>query len=61
MQTLTTRAASVRGWAGGALNEVASAPQFNWMSGYDAVPPLMDGGIEDDEAQERDRRDRLAS
>ncbi len=61
METLTTRAATVRGWAGGALNEVASAPQFNWMSGYDAVPPLMDGGIEDDEAQERDRRDRLAS
>ncbi len=61
METLATRTASFRGWAGGALDQVASAPQFDWMSGYEALPPRMDGGIEDDEAQERDRRDKLAS
>ena len=61
METLATRTASFRGWAGGALNQVAAAPQFDWMSGYEGLPPRMDGGIEDDEAQERDRRDQLAS
>ena len=61
MDSLATRAASVRGWAGGALDQVASAPQFEWMGGYETLPPRRDGGIEDDEAQERDRRDRLAS
>ena len=48
IETLANRTASVRGWAGGALNQMASAPQFNLES-------------EDDDAQERDRRDRLAS
>jgi len=61
METLATRTASFRGWAGGALNQVGSAPQFDLMSGYEGLPPRMDGGIEDDEAQERDRRDKLAS
>jgi hypothetical protein len=61
IDSLATRAASVRGWAGGALNQVASAPQFDWMGGYHVLPPQIDGGIEDDEAQERDRRGRLAS
>ncbi|HET7467172.1 MAG TPA: hypothetical protein VFL29_10920 [Candidatus Dormibacteraeota bacterium] len=62
-ETLAGRAASVRGWASGAINQVASAPQFDWMSGYAALPPRIDGGIEiDDESpHERDRRDRLAS
>jgi preprotein translocase subunit YajC len=45
IETFTARVASVRGWAGGALNQVASVPV----------------GMEDDEAQEPDRRDRLAS
>ena len=61
IETLANRAASVRGWAGGALSEVASAPQLGWMSGYQNLQPGMDGEIEDDEAQERDRRDQLAS
>lgn len=60
IETLAMRAASVRGWAGGALNQVASAPEFDWMTGYQALP-RVEGGMEDDEAQERDRRDRLAS
>lgn len=58
-------AASVRGWAGSALSEAASAQQFDWMSGYAALPPRMDeglGGVRDDGLpDERDRRDRLAS
>jgi hypothetical protein len=61
IETLAARAASVRGWAGGALNQVASAPEFDWMSGYAALPARIDGGMEDLEAQEPDPRDRLAS
>ena len=61
IETLAARAAIVRGWAGGALNQVASAPQFDWMSGYAAMPARNEEGVEDDEAQEPDRRDRLAS
>jgi len=61
IDSLGTRAASVRGWAGVALNQVASAPHFDWMGGYHVLPPQTYGGIEDDEAQERDRRGRLAS
>lgn len=64
IETLAGRAATFRGWASGALNEVASTPQFDWMSGYAALPPRMDGGngeIEDDGTDERDRRNRLAS
>ena len=63
--SLAGRAASVRGWAGSALNEVASAQQFDWLSGYAATPPRIDeglGGVRDDGLpHERDRRDRLAS
>ena len=63
--SLAGRAASVRGWAGSALNEAASAQQFDWMSGYAAMPPRMDEGLdgvnEDGLPQKRDRRDRLAS
>ena len=61
IESLAARAASVRGWAGGALSQVASAPEFDWMNGYAALPARIDGGMEDDEAQEPDRRDRLAS
>ena len=61
IQTLASRAARVRGWAGGALNEVASAPEFDLMSGYAVLPARMDGVMGDDEVQEPDRRDRLAS
>ena len=61
IESLAARAASVRSWAGGALNRVASAPEFDWMSGYAALPVRTDVGLEDDEAQEPDRRDRLAS
>jgi len=61
IRTLASRAARVRGWAGGALNEVASAPEFELMSGYAVLPARMDGVMGDDEAQEPDRRDRLAS
>lgn len=60
-ETLSQRAASVRGWASGAIDEVATAPQFDWMSGYAALPPRFDGEVEDDGTDERDRRDRLAS
>ena len=61
IETLANRAASVRGWAGGALNQVASAPHVDRMRGFEALPLRRDEGIEDDEAQEPDRRDRLAS
>jgi hypothetical protein len=61
IETLASRAARVRGWAGGALNQVGSAPEFDWMSGYAALPARMGRGMEDDEAREPDRRDRLAS
>jgi hypothetical protein len=61
IETLSARAAAVRGWAGGALDQVASAPQIDWMTGYASLPARADGGMEDDEAQEPDRRDRLAS
>ena len=62
-ETLAGRAASVRGWASGAINQVASAPQFDWMSGYAALPQPIDGEMEidDEPPYERDRRDRLAS
>ena len=60
IETLAARAASVRGWAGGALDKVTAAPQLDWMSGYGALPRL-DWWTEDDEAQGRDRRDELAS
>lgn len=62
-ETLAGRAATLRGWASGAINQVASAPQIDWMSAYAVLPPRIDGGIEiDDESPyERDRRDRLAS
>ncbi len=63
--SLAGRAASVRGWAGNALNDVASAPQFDWMSGYAAMQPHMDEGLggvnHDGLPHEPDRRDRLAS
>lgn len=61
IDTLARRTASVRGWASGALDQVGSASQFDWMSGYTAMPPRIDGGVEDDGTDERDRRDRLAS
>jgi hypothetical protein len=61
VDTLAERAASVRGWASGALDQVASAPQFDWTGGYAIVPPHLDGGIDDYGPDERDRRDRLAS
>ena len=61
IDTLARRTASFRGWASGALDQVGSAPQFDWMGGYAAQPPRIDGGIEDDDTDERDRRNRLAS
>jgi hypothetical protein len=62
IETLAARAVGVRGWAGDALDQVASAPQLGWISGYEALAPAVDGGIEDDDdSQPRDRRDRLAS
>ena len=60
LETLAARTASVRGWAGGALNRVTAAPQLDWMSGYTALP-RVDWWTEDYEAQERDRPDQLAS
>jgi hypothetical protein len=61
IETLARRTASVRGWASEALDQVGSAPRFDWMTGYAAMPPRIEGGIEDDGTDERDRRDRLAS
>jgi hypothetical protein len=61
IETLAARAPRVRAWAGGALNQVASAPQVDWISGYAALPPRIDGGMEDDGARDPDRRDQLAS
>lgn len=64
--SLAGRAASLRGWAGSAISEAASAQQFDWMGGYEPIPPQrMDerlGGVRDDGIpHDRDRRDRLAS
>ena len=63
--SIAGRAAAVRGWAGSALSEVASAQQFDWMGAYEPIPQLMDeglGGVTDDGIpHERDGRDRLAS
>ena len=64
IDSLAGRAATFRGWASGALHEVASAPQVDWMSGYAAQPPHLDegiGGMNNHGVHERDRRDRLAS
>ena len=64
-ESIAGRAASVRGWAGSALSEVASAQQFDWMGGYDPIPQRMDEGLagvrDDGIPHERDRQDRLAS
>jgi hypothetical protein len=60
IDVLARRAASVRGRAADWLAEVGTDPQVGWFSGFGALPPEMDGGI-DLNVAERDRRDRLAS
>lgn len=57
---LSRRAGAVRARAADWLSEVGSAPQVDWMGGYNMLPPEADGGIDRD-VTERDRRDRLAS
>jgi hypothetical protein len=61
IESLAARAAIVRSWAGGALNQVGSRPELDWMGGYAVLPARIDDGMRDDEAQEPDQRDRLAS
>lgn len=61
IDTLARKTASVRGWASGAIDHVGSAPRFNWIGGYVTMPPGLDGEMDEDGTDERDRRDRLAS
>jgi len=60
VDVLARRAASMGGRAADWLIEVGTASQMSWFSGFGAMSPEMDGGIDLDVA-ERDRRDRLAS
>ena len=60
MDVLARRAASMGGRAADWLIEVGTASQMSWFSGFGAMSPEMDGGMDLDVA-ERDRRDRLAS
>lgn len=60
IKVLSRRAGAVRARAVDWLTEVGSAPQVDWMGGYNMLPPEADGGIDRD-VTERDRRDRLAS
>lgn len=60
IDVLARRASAVRSKAAGWLTEMGTAPQVNWLGGYNMLPPEADGGIDVD-VSERDRRDRLAS